>query len=192
MNGHPMNRSLVSAIVDFEVHLLMTMKLRIRMSHKEAQLQNKLTEHSISAGDAERIHERVTEALGDEASYFGNLKKLLGIADHDAASLEYNSVLWPGFDFNAIADEGGRLKSARYQHTKRDSPSVDSPIDLPIWSMDVGEFTEHFGPMRGGRQWSLFDKILPAYEEYEFPWDGESYGAGFSWGLFMYSAKSWD
>lgn len=117
---------------------------------------------------------------------------MLGIAEHYAASLKYSSVLGPGFDFNAIADEDGRLKSAHYQHTKRDSPSVDSPIDLPIWSVDVGEFTEHFGPMRGGRQWSLFDKILPAYEEYKFPWDGESYGAGFSWGLFMYSAKSWD
>ena len=57
--------------------------------------------------------------------------------------------------------------------------------------MDVTEFIEHFGPMRGDRQWSLFDKLLPAYEEYEFPWDGESYGAGFCWGLFMFSAKSW-
>ncbi|BCI90794.1 hypothetical protein NIIDMKKI_60000 [Mycobacterium kansasii] len=58
--------------------------------------------------------------------------------------------------------------------------------------MDVAEFTERFGPMNSGRQWSLFDKLLPAYEEYEFSWEGESYGAGFSWGLFMFSAMSWD
>jgi hypothetical protein len=106
-------------------------------------------------------------------------------------SLKCSSVLWPGFDFNAIAGEDGRLKSARYQYTKRDSPSVDSPIGLPIWSMDVTEFTEHFGPMKGGRQWSLFDELLPAYEDYAFPWSGERYGGRFSWVLFTYSAKYW-
>ena len=187
-----MNTAAVTAIVDFEVYLLMTMKLRIRMSHKEAQLEAKLAEHGFSVDDGERLHERVAEALADEASYFGNMKKLLGIADQDATSLEYSSVLWPGFDFNAIASEDGLLESARYWHTRRCSPTADSPIGLPIWSMDVTEFTQQFGPMRGSRRWSLFDKLLPAYEEYEFPWNGESYGAGFSWGLFMFSAKSWD
>ena len=186
-----MNRASVTAIVDFEVYLLMTMKLRIRMSHQEAQLKAKLAEQGFSVDDGERIHERVAEALGDEASYFGNMRKLLGIADQNATSLQHSSVLWPGFDFNAIGSKDGLLESARYWHTGRDSITADSPIGLPIWSMDVTEFTEQFGPMRGGRQWSPFDKLLPAYEEYEFPWRGESYGAGFSWGLFMFAAKSW-
>ena len=119
------------------------------------------------------------------------MKKLLGVADQDSSSLEYSSVMWPGFDFNAIADDRGLLESARYWHTTRDWLSVESPAELPLWSMDLTEFTEHFGPMRKGRQWSVSDEFLPAYEEYEFPWGGESYGAGFSWGLFMFSAKSW-
>lgn len=187
-----MNRLLLSPLIDFEVYLLMTMKLRIKMSHKEDQLAAKVADRGLSVDDAERIHERVAEALGDEASYFGNMKKLLGIADQDATSVEYSSILWPGFDFTAIASEDGLLESARYRHKKRISLTVGSPIGLPIWSMDVAEFTERFGPMNSGRQWSLFDKLLPAYEEYEFSWEGESYGAGFSCGLFMFSAMSWD
>lgn len=117
---------------------------------------------------------------------------MLGIADRDLISLKYSSVLWPGFEFKAIAREDGMLESARYWHTRRNSRSADSPIGLLIWRMDVTEFTEQFGPMRGGRQWSLFDKLLPAYEEYEFTWEGENYDAGFSWGLFVFSAMSWD
>jgi hypothetical protein len=84
------------------------------------------------------------------------------------------------------------LESARFWHKRRDSPKVDSPTQLPMWSMDFTEFTEQFGPMTSGRKWPACDKLLPAYEEYEFSWAGESYGAGFSWGLFMFSALSWD
>jgi hypothetical protein len=178
-------------IVDFEVHLLMTMKLRIKMSHKEAQLEGKLAEHGLSVETAEGIHKQIAQSVGDEASYFENMKKLLGFAE-DATSLKYESVLWPGFTFKASTDEHGRLESARYTHKRRSSPGVDSPTGLAIWSMDVTEFREHFGPTNAGRKWSLFDKLLPAYEEYEFQWRGESYGAGFSWGLFMFSAMSWD
>jgi hypothetical protein len=188
-----MNIFPVVTIVDFEVHLLMTMKLRIRMSHQEAQVEAKLAEQNLSIDAADRIHERVAEGLGDdEASYFENMKKMLGIADQDATSVQYKSVLWPGFNFNATASEVGLLESAQYWHTTRDSSRADSPIGVPIWSMDVAEFTEQFGPVSGGRKWALFDKLLPAYEEYEFQWVGESYGAGFSWGLFMFTAMSWD
>ena len=187
-----MNSVPAVTIADFEVHLLMTMKLRIKMSHKEAELEAKLAEHELSVASAERIHERVVDGLGDEAVYFANMKKLIKFAEQDATSLKYESVLWPGFTFKASADAHGRLESARYWHTRRDSPSVDSPIGLAIWSMDVTEFTEQFGPTNAGRKWSLFDALLPAYEECEFEWGGESYGAGFSWGLFMFSAMSWD
>lgn len=192
MNRRAMNRGSVSATVDFEVFLLMTMKLRIKMSHKENQLAAKLAEHGLSVDDAEHIHERIAEALGDEASYFRNLKKLLGIADENATSLQYDSILWPGFNFNAVAGDDGMLESVRYRHVRRDPPHVDSPTQLPIWSMDVTEFAEQFGPLTTGRKWPVSDDLLPGYEEYEFSWGGESYGAGFSWGLFMYSAMSWD
>lgn len=185
-----MNTASFTAIIEFEVYLLMTMKLR--MVNADARLlQAKLAEFGLSVRDAENTHERVTEALGDKASYFGNMKKLLGIADQDAASLEYSSVLWPGFGFNAIAGEEGVLESARYWHTKRDSRGVDSPIGLPAWSVDITEFTEYFGPMTGGQKWSLFDKLLPGHEEYEFRWDGERYGAAFSWGLFLWVTTLW-
>lgn len=126
-----MNTLRISAIVEFEAYLLMTMKLRVKMSQKEAQLEAKLAQQGLSIDDAQRVHDRVADVLGGEASYFRNMKKLVG-ADPAATSLEYSSVLWPGFHFKAIASEDGRLESARYWHTKRDLPKVDSPIGLPI------------------------------------------------------------
>jgi hypothetical protein len=183
-----MNRASLAGILDYEVYLLMTMKLTI--FNEEAKLETKLSEFGLSFSDAERVYERVAETLGDEASHFENMKKLLGI-DRDAPSVKYSSVLWPEFDFNAIAGKDGLLESAGYRHTRRDAPGVDSPIGLPAWSMDVTEFTERFGPMTGGRKWPLFDEILPAHEQYEFPWEGERYGAAFSWGLFLWVTKLW-
>lgn len=55
-----MSRGAVGATVNFEVYLLLTMKLRIKMSQKQRQLEAKLA----SVGDAEYIHERLAEALG--------------------------------------------------------------------------------------------------------------------------------
>ncbi|MGO8962316.1 hypothetical protein [Mycobacterium sp.] len=186
-----MNVASIPALIEFEVYLLMTMKLRMKMSHNEARLEAKLAEHGLSVDDGNRIHERVAQTLGDEASGFGNLKSLLGIMDQHTRSLKYSSVLWPGFDFTASTGEEGLLESARYWHTRADLRTLDDPTELTIWSLDITEFTKHFGPMTRGRQWPLFDKLLPGYEEYEFQWNGERCGAGFSWGLFMYSAKSW-
>ncbi|KZS65118.1 MAG: hypothetical protein K2X56_06085 [Mycobacterium pseudokansasii] len=185
-----MNTTSFAAITDFEVYLLMTTKLR--MIKEEARfLHAKLAEFGLSVSDAESTHKRVSETLGDKASYFQNMKKLLGVADSGVASLEYSSVLWPGFDFKASASEEGVLESARYWHMGRDSRSVESPIGLPTWSVDITEFAEHFGPLTGGQKWSLFDKLLPGHEEYEFQWDGERYGAAFSWGLFLWVTKLW-
>jgi hypothetical protein len=180
------------SLIDFEVHLLMTMKLRITMSHKEADLEAKLAEHGLSLDSAQRTHERVAEFLGGEASYLDNMKRIKGVRDQDSKSLEFDSALWPGFTFKAFGSKDGLLDSARYRRTSLDSPRVDSPIGLGIWSMDASEFAKQFGPMNTGRKWSLFDTYLPAYEEYEFQWGGESYGAGFSWGLFIFTAMSWD
>ncbi len=186
-----MNTASVPAVIDFEVYLLMTMKLRLLMSHKQAQLEAKLAQHGLSVGDAERIHAQVAQTLDNEASRFENMKKLLRVSDQDPTSLKYSSAFWPEFDFNAITGDDGLVESARYLRARGHSPSVGSPTELPLWSTDVAGFMERFGPMRGSRQWPLFDKLLPAYEEYEFLWNGESYGAGFSWGLFIFSAKSW-
>jgi hypothetical protein len=187
-----MNTSFAAATIDFEIYLLMTMKLRMSMANKEAQLEAKLAELGLSLGDAELIHERVANGLGDEASRFGDMKMLLGIADQDSSTLTYSSVLWPGFDFTAIAGEDGLIESARYSHTRRNPLNVDGPSQLPIWSVDITEFSEHFGPVAIRGKWPLFDKFLPAYEEYEFLWNGERYGARFIWGLFLSSSIYWN
>ncbi|AGZ49861.1 hypothetical protein PJN25_23430 [Mycobacterium kansasii] len=192
MKGGEMNVSAYAMIIDFEVYLLMTMRLRMSMANKEAQLEAKLAEHGLSLKDAERIHERIARALSDEDSRYENMKKLLGVTEQDSAGLKYSSVLWPGFDFNAIAGDEGVLESAGYRHTRRDSPPVDSPTELPTWSVDIAEFAERFGPMTLRGKWPLFDEFLPAYEEYDFFWNGEHYGARFVWGLFLSSSIYWD
>lgn len=178
--------------MDFEVYLPMTMKLRMFMAGKQSQLETKLAEHELTIDQSNHIHERVAEALGDDASRFQNMKKLLGITRSDATSLGYSSVLWPGFDFKAIASESGLLESAGYWHTQHGSLSVDSPTELPTWSVDISEFQTHFGTLTLRGKWSLFDESLPGYEEYEFEWKGERYGARFIWGLFLSSSIYWD
>lgn len=186
-----MTSASINTILNFEIYVLMTMKLRLKMSRKEAALAAKLGQHEFSIDDAERIHRQVSGALEGETTRFANMKQLLSVPDQDASTLTYSSVVWPGFDFNAIADERGLLKSAGYSHKVHHPISVKSPTELSLWSVDLAGFTERFGPMHKSRQWSVSDRLLPAYEEYEFPWDGESYGAGFSWGLLMFSSKSW-
>jgi hypothetical protein len=187
-----MEKPSVQAVIDFEVYLLMTMKLRMSMAGKESLLEAKLAEHGLKMDQAQNIYQRVTESLGDEASRFDNIKKLLGIASPDTASVQYCSVLWPSFDFNAGASEDGLLESAGYSHARRDSLSVGSPTELPIWSVDSAEFAEHFGLLTLRGEWSLFDEFLPGYMEYEFLWNGECYGARFIWGLFLSSSIYWD
>lgn len=187
-----MNVYSAAAILDFEVYLLMTMKPRM-VNEKETQLlEAKLAEHGLSVDAAELIYKRVAEALDDEDSRFQNMKKLLDIAEQNGASVKYSSILWPGFDFNAVTRDDALLESASYRHVRGNIPRMDSPTELLTWSVDVTEFAEHFGAMTSGHQRPLFDKLLPAYEEYEFLWNGERYGAAFSWGLFLYSAKYWE
>ncbi len=186
-----MTTASINTIVNFEIYVLMTMKLRLKMSRKEAALAAKLSQHGFSIDEAERIHRQVSGALEEQSTRFASMKELLSAADQRASVSTYSSVLWPGFDFTAIADDRRLLESAAYSHNSRDSTIVRSPTELALWSVDLAEFTEPFGPMRKSRQWPVSDQLLPAYEEYEFPWDEESYGAGFSWGLLMFSSKSW-
>ena len=181
-----------SVVLEFEIYVLMTMKFRMKMSHLDAQLESKLSEFGLSSAQGERVQQRMGEALGDENSFFANLKRIVGPAGGDSAPLSFSSVLWPEFDFKAIAGPDGRLQSARYWHVRGTEQNIDSPTALPVWSMDITEFGDRFGPLTGGRQWPLSDEYLPACEEREFEWNGWRYGAGFSWGLFMFAAEFWE
>jgi hypothetical protein len=180
-----------TVIVDFEVYVLMTMKPRLKMSQKLDQLEAKLAAHGFTQADGEHVHARVARALGDEATFFGNLAKLLG-AQREVTSLTFRSALWPEFAFEASTGEGGRTVSAQYRRTDGATPDVAAPVGQPVWSLDVDEFAAHFGPLTLGRQWPLFDESLPNYAEHEFVWNGWRWGAGFSWGLFMFAAEFWE
>src|SRR5437660_11645357 len=136
MNRHAMDKRLVEAVVHFEVHILMTMKLRIKMSHEEAKLEAKLAEQGISLSNAEHIHKRIAGALGDEESYFVNLKRLLGIPGQDP-ELRYDSIVWPGFEFRAVLGSDGCVESAQYWHSAGNPLKTGDPSEVPIWSIDV-------------------------------------------------------
>ncbi|KZS60620.1 hypothetical protein A4G27_18150 [Mycobacterium kansasii] len=187
-----MDVTLYAAVVDFEVYLLMTMKPRLSLADTKGLLDAKLAKVGLSLDSAVRIHDRVAEALSEEISRFRYMKTLLGVLDEDATSLKYNSVLWPGFEFNAHADANGLLESAGYTHTEHTPLDVESPTQLAAWSCDILEFDERFGPSIRRENRPLFDDILPAYEGYEFLWKGDRYGAGFLWGLFLSSSMVWE
>jgi hypothetical protein len=187
-----MNASSDSLILEFETYLLMTMKFRMSTLSKEAKLEAKLREYGVSASAAERTHARVADFLYDDAMRFTNLTDLLKATGPARESLRYHSVLWPDFDFNALAGQDGRLESAGYRRARGEFPQVYSPTDLAVWGADVSEFAEQFGPLSLGHRWSLFDKRLPATEEHEFQWQEKHYGAGFCWGLFLFVAEVMD
>jgi hypothetical protein len=187
-----MDVTLFAAVVDFEVYLLMTMKPRLSLADARGLLDAKLTEIGLSLDGAVRIHDRIAESLSEEISRFRDMKTLLGVLDEDATSLKYSSVLWPGFEFNAHAGANGLLESAGYTHTERTPLDVESPAQLTPWSVDIPEFDDRFGPATRRGKRPLFDDILPAYEEYEFLWQGDRYGARFLWGLFLSSSAYWE
>lgn len=135
---------------------------------------------------------RIAEALNHEASRFRGLKALLEVADERVTSVSYRSLLWPGWEFSAHAKGSGGLESAGYTHVDNAAQCVESPVQLMPWSVDVREFDELFGPAVQREKRPLFDDILPAYEEYEFWWNGDRYGARFLWGLFLSSSAYWE
>lgn len=181
-----------SASVDFEVYVLMTMKLRMSMSQNTDLLHAKLSEHGLSVEDGERVRDRVGSFLGDDACYFHNLKVLLTGQSSDATSLEFTSALWPDFDFKAVADGSGPARSIRYWRVRGDIPLVESPRAFAPWGVDIDDFARRFGPLTPGPLRPLDDPYLANYQEYGFNWGGRGYGAGFSWGLFMFAAQDWD
>ncbi|MEZ0350841.1 hypothetical protein [Mycobacterium sp. pR1184] len=182
----------VTAVINFEVYLLMTMKPRLSLADTRGLLDARLSRVGVNLDNAARTHERIAAALSDQNSRFRDMKTLLGIVDNDATSLRYNSVLWPGFDFNAHADQHGSLASASYMHTDHTPLDVESPAQLAAWSCDIHEFDERFGPAVQVEKRPLFDDTLPAYEGYEFSWKGDRYGASFLWGLFLTSSVYWE
>ncbi len=188
-----MDSTSFSAVVDFEVYLLMTMKPRLSLSDTSGLLDSKLAMVGLSMDGAKRIRDRIAGALSVESSRFRDMKTLLGVGDEGAATfLKYSSVLWPGFEFRAQAGIDECLESAGYVHVQRTVLDVESPTQLPAWSADIAEFDKLFGPTvyRGGRP--LFDDILPACDDYEFEWRGDRYGAVFLWGLFLLAARYWE
>lgn len=201
MKTAEVNPAQISAVLDFEVYVLMTMKLRLSLTSdpaKKLRLQNKLAEHSLSVADGERIYDQMTATLVDEDSFFTNLRTFLGVNTNDQ-QVGFSSVLWPEFDFKAAIDNKGQLQSARYWHTRKSAvrSQFDSPRDVPTWSMDLEEFSEIFGPLNCALRHPIFYKVLPAYEEHQFDWTDErginrDYAAGFCWGLFNHAAENWD
>ena len=186
-----MTATAFSGVVDFEVYLLMTMKPRLSLADARGLFATKVTQAGLSLDVAGRIHHRISTALSEETSRFRDMKAVLGV-DEEATSLRYSSVLWPGFEFCAHADINGGLASAGYTHSEQLAIEVESPTDLAAWSVDIPEFNERFGPVVQREKRPLFDDILPAYEEYEFSWNGDRYGARFLWGLFLSSSAYWE
>lgn len=180
-----------SAIVNFEIYVLMTMKLRMSMSQNTETLHAKLAERGLSVDDGERVRDRIASALEGEASYFRNLQVLLTGTD-DASALGFASVLWPDFDLKAVAAENGSPQSIKYRRVRGEVPRVESPRAFAPWSADIDDFERRFGPLTPGPLRPLDDPYLANYQEYGFSWDGRGHGAGFSWGLFMFAAPDWD
>ncbi|MFN6544479.1 hypothetical protein [Mycolicibacterium nivoides] len=177
-----------STFFDFEIYVLASMKLG--MLPKRADIEAKLSDHNLSLEEAERTASRIVDYLGDESSRFVRLKTLIG-ADPNALSVRHTSLLWPQFDFTASGDGHGILHAVRYDHTRGGLPRVDDPTDVEPWSASVSEFAERFGPLTLRDQSPPFQKYLPAHEHYTFSWNGDQYGAAFSWGIFLFSAKLW-
>jgi hypothetical protein len=187
-----MDRALHTAVVDFEVYLLITMKPRLSLKDARGLLDAKLATLGLSVDGAVRIHDRIAEAVGHQELAFQNMKALLRVGGDSATTLSYHSVLWPGFEFTAHAGEDGLLESAGYAHTKRAHLDAESPSEVDAWSCDIREFDGRFGPAVQREKRPYFDEILPAYEEYEFSWNGDRYGARFLWGLFLSSSLYWE
>ncbi|MHC9296715.1 hypothetical protein ACRCUN_29980 [Mycobacterium sp. LTG2003] len=173
---------------DFEIYVLASMKLG--MLPKRADIDAKLSDYDLSLEAAESIGNRVVHDLGSNASRFPRLKAIVG-ADQSAISVRRTSVLWPQFDFTASGDENEILRSVRYEYVRGALPKVDDPTDVAPWSAGVSEFADRFGPLTLRDQSPPFQKYLPAHEHYDFSWNGDEYGAAFSWGIFLFSAKLW-
>ncbi|MUM17002.1 hypothetical protein FZI91_20195 [Mycobacterium sp. CBMA271] len=176
----------VPAVLAFEVYVLMTMKLRLKMCQKSHELESKLSEHGLSGDEGQRLHDRAAAAFQSESTFVPDLQKFLGI--DGPTSVTFSSILWSEFDFEAVA---GEVNTVGYRHVRGRCVDVISPRDLPTWSMDVAEFAKRFGPVGPAHECPLFDDHLPAYREHTYVWNGQDFGAGFSWGLFMFAAKLW-
>lgn len=179
----------IASVLDFEVYLLATMKYGMLI--READREAKLAEHGLSFADAERIHRRVAELFDNKSTQFANLRALIGTEAPEAASLTFKGILWPDYDFTATSDDSGAIRTAGYRRARGQATAAASPAEQPSWSMDVDDFTHHFGPASIGYHSELFDEVLPAHEGHDFEWNGRLYRAGFSWGLFLFASLMW-
>lgn len=176
-------------VLDFEVYLLVTMKYG--MINQDAEREAKLFEHGLSLGDAERIHQRVADALRDETTQFANLRALVGAEARNVGALSFKGILWPDFDFTANAGRGGSIQAAGYRRARGERCCAAAPTAQPPWSMDTADLAQCFGPTQITSTAALFAEYMPAQELHEFEWQGRRYGAGFGWGLFLSASLMW-
>lgn len=181
-----MNRG---AILDFEVYLLVGMKWG--MINLDSVREAKLAEHGLSWDDASPTHQRIAELLADGPARFRRLQQVLGITDQ-SMMLTYRSVLWPDFDFLAVAGPDGDVECARFRRARGQVHIVGSPLEQQPWTMDQDEFARFYGPVTQPHPGTtLFHEIVPAHFGYEFERNNRLYGAGFCWGLYTFSALVW-
>ena len=184
-----MNPAANSSVLEFEVYLLATMKFGMLI--REAEREAKLADYGLSIGDSERIHRRIAELLADRSTQFENLRSLIGPETSENGSLTFSGILWPEFDFTAESGNGRAIKAAGYRRARGQAMGATSPTEQSPWSMDVADFTHYFGLTTIGFRSGLFDEPLPAHEGHDFNWNGRTYRAGFSWGLFRFASLMW-
>ena len=184
-----MNPAANASVLEFEFYLLATMKFGMLI--REAERGAKLADYGLSIGDSERIHHRVADLLADPSTQFENLRSLIGPETSESGSLTFSSILWPEFDFTALSGNGRAINAAVYRRARGQALGATSPTEQSPWSMDVTDFTHHFGPTTIGYHSDLFDETLPAHEGHDFNWNGRTYRAGFSWGLFLFASLMW-
>lgn len=187
-----MNLAADSAIVDFETYVLITMKFGLL--DKQEIIKEKLLEHGLSLAEGEEIYGRMKDCLDGDKHFFTNLCEYLD-APSQNSSFGFDSRLWLGYKFMITKDGSGSVSVARYNCARRVPYEVgevgQAPLEIAPWSMDVPEFLARFNGASLCQQYSLFDELLPAHEYYEFEWNGDRYGAGFSWGIFLSAARLW-
>lgn len=176
---------------DFDIYLLMTMRPWLSRLGRESRIESKLSKHGLSFTDAESLYQQIGDVLADESTRFENMRKIIDSAGQSATSLAYRSILWPDFEFRAGVDAAGLLTTARYWHLARTLPHVQAPDELPMWSVDLTEFADMFGPSTNTLEMPFFHPLLPAYTEFAFSFRGKHYGAGFMWGLLLQSSQYW-
>lgn len=161
-----------SGAIEFEIHQLLLMRC------SDSEKRDKLADFGISIQEATIISDRVHRKLHLGPEQFSNLKELIDAPSATTTSIRSRSSFWPQFDFIAESTNFGTIGPARYVRSGNMPTTVANPADFPLWSVTVDEFSQLFGPLQAVDSWY-------PNEEYVFDFDGQRYGVGFGWGLFL-------